>query len=200
DSSGNGASPEGGATSPTVQITVQRAEFVRLKRQESAEVGTFAAVEFFGTVDEELHKVDQFYRGKNAELDQILRGFEERGHMLNSWAVPSGNTLTPLFEAYTEITALGKFVEMNGEGFRKIVKKYDKVMGTEFLGSFLVKLQGHKFYQSKAADLLLERVQGMVSRDKLLDMKRHAQLAHMDDSDKSIFPAIKFTPLVVSLL
>ena len=54
--------------------------------------------------------------------------------MLNSWAVPSGNTLAPLFEAYTEITALGKFVEMNGEGFRKIVKKYDKVMGTDFLG------------------------------------------------------------------
>eukprot|EP00904_Undaria_pinnatifida_P009467 jgi/Undpi1/5650/HiC_scaffold_2.g00924.m1 len=126
-----------------------------------------------------LKEVDQFYKGKNAELDQILRGFEERGHMLNSWAVPSGNTLAPLFEAYTEITALGKFVEMNGEGFRKIVK------------NFLEKLQGHKFYQSKAAESLLERVQGLVSRDKLLDMKRHAQLAHMDASDKSIFPAIK---------
>lgn len=53
--------------------------------------------------------------------------------MSNSWAVPSGNTLTPLFEAYTEITALVTFVEMNGEGFRKIVKKYDKTMGTEYL-------------------------------------------------------------------
>lgn len=56
-----------------------------------------------------------------------------RGHMQNSWAVPAGNTLTPLFEAYTEITALAKFVEMNGEGFRKIVKKFDKTMGTHFL-------------------------------------------------------------------
>lgn len=53
--------------------------------------------------------------------------------MLNSWSVPSGNKLTPLFEAYMEITALRKFVEMNSEGFRKIVKKYDKTMGTDFL-------------------------------------------------------------------
>lgn len=57
----------------------------------------------------------------------------DRDNLQNSWAVPSGNTLTPLFEAYTEITALVKFVEMNGEGFRKIVKKYDKTMGTSFL-------------------------------------------------------------------
>lgn len=53
--------------------------------------------------------------------------------MKNSWSVPSGNTLTPFFEAYTEIAALGKFVGMNGEGFRKIVKKYDKTMGTNHL-------------------------------------------------------------------
>lgn len=56
--------------------------------------------------------------------------------MLNSWGVPSGNTMTPLFEAYTEITALGKFVEMNGEGFRKIVKKYDKTMGTDYTNRY----------------------------------------------------------------
>lgn len=59
-----------------------------------------------------------------------------RGNLQNSWAIPSGNTLTPLFGAYTEITALVKFVEMNGEGFRKIVKKYDKTMGTDFLDKY----------------------------------------------------------------
>lgn len=57
--------------------------------------------------------------------------------MSNSWAVPSGNTLTPFFEAYTEITALGAFSEMNGEGFRKIVKKYDKTMGTDYQTRFV---------------------------------------------------------------
>lgn len=60
-----------------------------------------------------------------------------RGNLQNSWSVPSGNTLTPLFEAYTEITALVRFVEMNGEGFRKIVKKYDKTMGTNFLDRYV---------------------------------------------------------------
>ncbi|CAN0197711.1 unnamed protein product [Scytosiphon promiscuus] len=175
-------------------------KFVRLKRQESAEERVSTEAEFFGVVDQELHKVDEFYRGKYADLDQVLRDFEARGTMSNSWAVPSGNTLTPLFEAYTEITALGTFVEMNGEGFRKIVKKYDKTMGTEYLDSFLVRLQKTDFYQSKAAESLLERVQGLVSRDKLLDMKRHAELAHMDSSEKAIFPAVKFTPLIVSVL
>lgn len=65
------------------------------------------------------------------------RPHARRGNLQNSWAVPSGNTLTPLFGAYTEITALVKFVEMNGEGFRKIVKKYDKTMGTDFLDRYL---------------------------------------------------------------
>eukprot|EP00752_Nemacystus_decipiens_P001911 g1841.t1 len=175
-------------------------DFIRMKRQESAEQGMSTAAEFFGTVDEELHKVEEFYKGKYAELDQILGDCEARGNLQNSWAVPSGNTLTPLFNAYTEITALVKFVEMNGEGFRKIVKKYDKTMGTDFLGSFLERLQKTEFYQSKAAETLLERVQGLVSRDKLLDMKRHAELAHMDSAEKAIFPAIKFPPLVLSLL
>lgn len=65
--------------------------------------------------------------------------------MSNSWAVPSGNTLTPLFEAYTEITALGTFVEMNGEGFRKIVKKYDKTMGTDHLDRSVVVVVHSRF-------------------------------------------------------
>eukprot|EP00903_Cladosiphon_okamuranus_P005479 g5464.t1 len=182
------------------KIADDHANFIRMKRQESAEQGVSSATEFFGIVDEELYKVEEFYKGKYAELDQILGGFESRGNLQNSWAVPSGNTLTPLFEAYTEITALVKFVEMNGEGFRKIVKKYDKTMGTSFLDSFLERLQKYDFYQSKAGEALLERVQGLVSRDKLLDMKRHAEMAHKDSAEKAIFPAVKFPPLVFSLL
>ncbi|CAN0247275.1 unnamed protein product [Ectocarpus sp. 12 AP-2014] len=182
------------------EIVEDHAKYVRMKRQESAEEGMTAAAEFFGAIDQELHKVEEFYKGKYAQLDQVLRDFEARGHMMNSWAVPSGNTLTPFFEAYSEITALGAFSEMNGEGFRKIVKKYDKAMGTDFLTSFLERLRRHEFYQSKGPDSLLERLQGLVSRDKLLDMKRHAELAHMDSSQNEIFTAVKFTPLVVSLL
>lgn len=53
--------------------------------------------------------------------------------MPNSWSVLSGNQLSEFFKAYTELTALQTFSEMNGEGFRKIVKKYDKTMGTDYL-------------------------------------------------------------------
>lgn len=57
---------------------------------------------------------------------------------MHSWGVPSGNKLSPVFEAYMEVMALDAYAKMNSEGFRKIVKKYDKVMDTQTL-SRLVK-------------------------------------------------------------
>lgn len=75
-------------------------------------------------------------------------------------------------QLHTEADALVRYVQLNLEGLRKIVKKFDKQMGTSHLQSFTAnRITRLSMAHSNAPRRLLGRVQALVSRDKLLEVK-----------------------------
>ena len=76
---------------------------------------------------------------------------------------------------YIELMQLQEFVRLNGTGFRKIVKKFDKTVHREFLPKFMEDLKNRQFMRSSAIIKLVEKTTSLVSRDKLMDFKTDAQ-------------------------
>ncbi|KAJ1665576.1 phosphate system positive regulatory protein pho81 [Coemansia sp. RSA 1646] len=86
---------------------------------------------FFFQVDRELEKVNLFYLQKEADAKVRLRSLIEKQRTLQSRG-PRNRTATirALHEAFLnsrhDLDKLQNFVEINGTGFRKILKKWDK--------------------------------------------------------------------------
>ncbi|KAJ1816611.1 phosphate system positive regulatory protein pho81, partial [Coemansia sp. RSA 2598] len=86
---------------------------------------------FFFQVDRELEKVNSFYLQKEADLKVRLKSLIEKQRTLRSRG-PRNRTATirALREAFLnsrrDLDKLQNFVEINGTGFRKILKKWDK--------------------------------------------------------------------------
>ena len=78
---------------------------------------------------------------------------------------------------YIELMQLQNFVRLNGTGFRKIVKKFDKVMNRSTLPKFMDNLKKRQFMSSSKCIELIEGTTSLVSRDKLMDLKADAQAA-----------------------
>jgi hypothetical protein len=76
---------------------------------------------------------------------------------------------------YIELMQLQEFVRLNGTGFRKIVKKFDKTVHRDFLPKFMENLKNRQFMRSSAVIKLVEKTTSLVSRDKLMDFKTDAQ-------------------------
>ncbi|KAJ1961353.1 phosphate system positive regulatory protein pho81, partial [Dipsacomyces acuminosporus] len=86
---------------------------------------------FFYQVDRELEKVNSFYLQKEADSKLRLKSLIDKQKSLRSRG-PRNRTATirSLREAFLqsrhELDKLQNFVEINGTGFRKILKKWDK--------------------------------------------------------------------------
>ncbi|KAJ2385693.1 phosphate system positive regulatory protein pho81, partial [Coemansia sp. RSA 2603] len=86
---------------------------------------------FFFQVDRELEKVNSFYLQKEADAKVRLKSLIEKQKTLRSRG-PRNRTATirALREAFLnsrhDLDKLQNFVEINGTGFRKILKKWDK--------------------------------------------------------------------------
>ncbi|KAJ1986517.1 phosphate system positive regulatory protein pho81 [Coemansia umbellata] len=86
---------------------------------------------FFFQVDRELEKVNSFYLQKEADAKVRLKSLIEKQRNLRSRG-PRNRTATirALREAFLnsrhDLDKLQNFVEINGTGFRKILKKWDK--------------------------------------------------------------------------
>ncbi|KAJ2556405.1 phosphate system positive regulatory protein pho81 [Coemansia sp. RSA 1933] len=86
---------------------------------------------FFFQVDRDLEKVNTFYLQKEADAKVRLRSLIEKQRTLQSRG-PRNRTATirALHEAFLnsrhDLDKLQNFVEINGTGFRKILKKWDK--------------------------------------------------------------------------
>ncbi|KAI9469271.1 hypothetical protein BX667DRAFT_491691 [Coemansia mojavensis] len=86
---------------------------------------------FFFQVDRELEKVNTFYLQKEADTKVRLKSLIEKQRNLRSRG-PRNRTVTmrALHEAFLnsrhDLDKLQNFVEINGTGFRKILKKWDK--------------------------------------------------------------------------
>ncbi|KAJ1835551.1 phosphate system positive regulatory protein pho81 [Coemansia sp. RSA 2711] len=86
---------------------------------------------FFFQVDRELEKVNSFYLQKEADAKVRLKSLIEKQRNVRSRG-PRNRTATmrSLHEAFLnsrhDLDKLQNFVEINGTGFRKILKKWDK--------------------------------------------------------------------------
>jgi SPX domain protein involved in polyphosphate accumulation len=78
---------------------------------------------------------------------------------------------------YIDLMRLQNYVRLNGTGFRKIVKKFDKTMHRESLPSFMNNLKNRRFMVSSDCIELVEMTTSLVSRDKLMDWKADARKA-----------------------
>ncbi|GJJ69376.1 CDK inhibitor PHO81 [Entomortierella parvispora] len=92
----------------------------------------FQKAEFFFRLERELEKVNAFYLQKESELKVRLRSLIDKEKVLLSrqGRPGTGSSIHSLQEAFRQfeqdLSKLQKFVETNGTGFRKILKKWDK--------------------------------------------------------------------------
>ncbi|KAF9433256.1 phosphate system positive regulatory protein pho81 [Entomortierella beljakovae] len=87
---------------------------------------------FFFKLERELEKVNSFYLQKESELKVRLRSLIDKEKVILSRQGRPGtsssiNSLKEAFRQFEQdLSKLQKFVETNGTGFRKILKKWDK--------------------------------------------------------------------------
>ncbi|KAI9350350.1 hypothetical protein BDR26DRAFT_852232 [Obelidium mucronatum] len=86
---------------------------------------------FFFKLERELEKVNAFYLQKESEFKVRLRSLVDKKKVLkgrkSSQNLAALVTLKEAFASFQQdLAKLQKFVEVNGEGFRKILKKWDK--------------------------------------------------------------------------
>ncbi|KAF9115381.1 phosphate system positive regulatory protein pho81 [Mortierella sp. AM989] len=87
---------------------------------------------FFFKLERELEKVNSFYLQKESELKVRLRSLIDKEKVILSRQGRPGtsssiNSLKEAFRQFEQdLNKLQKFVETNGTGFRKILKKWDK--------------------------------------------------------------------------
>ncbi|TPX33648.1 hypothetical protein SmJEL517_g03537 [Synchytrium microbalum] len=86
---------------------------------------------FFFKLERELEKVNSFYLQKEAEFKVRARSLVDKKRILMARQGPQANaSLMSLKDAFfqfqQDLTKLGKYVETNATGFRKILKKWDK--------------------------------------------------------------------------
>ena len=94
---------------------------------------------FFDGMKEQLKAVDTFYRAREADLSQQIRELEEEVAILSA-LVANNRTKRlrssrrkrqtirlALSEFYLNVTLLQHFQQLNHTGFRKILKKFDKL-------------------------------------------------------------------------
>lgn len=152
--------------------------------------------EFFVLLDAELKKVDEFFLEKLAELKDAVNHFKRLSH--HAYSSDRGTTWNRLQQVFTELTALRDYAMLNVTAFRKIVKKYDKTMGTDALPQFMARLETHPIATSTEPQALIEVIESMVSRDKLLQLEQFARLQRSKDKGE-ILPAVKIPALLVAV-
>ena len=99
-----------------------------------------------------------------------------RSHIISSDVIKLGEVR----DIYKQCFALNQFTHLNKEGFRKIVKKFDKVLGLTSLDLFMDTLRGKTAFMKEeeeeeeigTLEKLLEEITNLVSRDKLIDLEQ----------------------------
>lgn len=157
-------------------------------------------LDFFACILEEMKTANNFYAGKCAEVHIKLN--ELTGPRTNTYVTHHTSTdpnfLLKLREIYIEVAALKQYSELNKTGFYKIIKKYDKAMGTHTLEEWLTTLDAQPFTLTADPDDMMDRVTQLVSRDKLLEWDRQA--AQQQKANDDIFPSVRSWGIAAAVL
>jgi len=158
------------------------------------------SIDFFSQIREEIEKVDAFYQSKVTELKLKLDDLTSHRHnpYRSHHTSSSELDMTKLRDIYIELFTLKNFCELNGTGFYKIIKKYDKTMEEKTLEMWM-NLIGRKPF-SLITDLLslCTVIEGLVSREKLLEWERSAFELQKQASEQ-LFPGVRPVGIVISL-
>lgn len=158
------------------------------------------STDFFGALEEDIKTVNNFYVGKLAELRIELQTLTEPR---NNAYVTHHTSSDPRFllnlrDVYLQVVALKAFSELNKTALYKILKKYDKALGTNKQEEWVDTIESQPFTIVSEPLQLMEIVTGLVSRDKLLEWERFATEQQLKTND-DLFPSLRIQGLVISL-
>jgi anion transporter len=162
-----------------------------------------STIDFFGVLQEEIDKINNFYIGKLAVLRvELMATTDKFGDRQFAHHTSSAGELDliKLRDTYVELAALRSYSELNKTGFYKILKKYDKMVGESPMQVpvWLPIVNQQPFTEQAEPTQLMELVAQFVSRDKLLEWELFATEEALQSSN-SILPAVRTIPLVISL-
>ena len=157
--------------------------------------------EFFDVILEEMKKSNNFFVGKQSELRLALETMTNarNNSYLTHHTGSDPNFLSNLRTIYIELTNLISYSELSKMGFNKIIKKYDKALGTNTLHVWQQTIDRQPFTMAFEAVQLMDIVTSLVSRDKLMEWDR-MEKENKAMTKEDIFPAVRIPGLVVSIL
>jgi phosphate transporter len=149
-------------------------------------------LDFFACILEEMNTANTFYIGKCAELRYKLKEMTEprSNTYITHHTSTDPNFLNKLRSIYIELVALKQYSELNKTGFYKIIKKYDKAMDTNTLDEWQSTIDGQPFTLPDDVNYMMEVVDGLVSRGKLMEWERFASEQKSKIND-DIFPSVR---------
>ncbi len=140
--------------------------------------------EFFERINRELQNVDSFFKAREAEASHKLMGYDEevevlqalranrRTRNLRSTRNKHSSLKRAISEFYFSLVLLQNFQQLNRTGFRKVLKKQDKLARTKRgLKFFKEDVCKSYFVAHNKLDELIEKTEGVMI-DKLEDGNR----------------------------
>uniref|UniRef100_UPI0032D6DB4D Solute carrier family 53 member 1 n=1 Tax=Homo sapiens TaxID=9606 RepID=UPI0032D6DB4D len=118
---------------------------------------------FFQTCEKELAKINTFYSEKLAEAQ---RRFATLQNELQSSGSGSGDLKLAFSEFYLSLILLQNYQNLNFTGFRKILKKHDKILETSRGADWRVAhVEVAPFYTCKKINQLISETEAVVTNE-----------------------------------
>ena len=144
---------------------------------------------FFFTLDRELEKVNSFYIYKKTVLERRMRILLEKQAAVtgnSGYSAEDGNAengiLSSLNGIRESIHKILRFAELNSNGFRKILKKFEKRTSIPVLDDHLTKIKVMPFFDSHEFDDMLEDI------DAIFDSLRSERMQNMGSKQNFVLP------------
>eukprot|EP00742_Colponemidia_sp_Colp-10_P001692 GILJ01001814.1.p1 GENE.GILJ01001814.1~~GILJ01001814.1.p1 ORF type:complete len:715 (-),score=102.45 GILJ01001814.1:146-2290(-) len=121
--------------------------------------------EFMRALESDLSMVDSFYTEKEDDICPPAADLAQKIMKNNLTTLGSLDQLrNALHQFYLNLSELRNYAKLNAEGFRKIVKKYDKSRGTHMGGWFNERIHTRPFFSATKVDDTISLVQAAYAR------------------------------------
>jgi len=135
--------------------------------------------DFWHCLYEDMRKVSKHFASEHASVHVAVAALHDDQSSHDQLTLATRTIdMVALEKAYHDACELVRYAELNKEGFRKIVKKWDKVIGEHTMEQFVVNLEQQNF-AGPAAKAEKERVEALCSLEILVALQRKEQ--HLED-------------------
>ncbi len=143
--------------------------------------------EFFAVLENDIDKVNRFFRAKQSEFELQLSAAEESVKEFEPVKVPDSVTLTVptaplspsraksiadrcsrLLEFYRSLLQLQSFSVLNFEGLRKILKKLDKNIGESHQEIYVARMKKEPFQDTARLNAIVQSTEAIFIRMELV--------------------------------